>query len=180
MLRRGSFLLLVTLAPLITLLAACNQSPTSGPTENYFGGVVALSATNAWAVGGMSASDGRHVLIEHWDGSEWQANSPSVHGNLCGIAAISANDMWAVGEDTYLGSCEGVAGHDTLTLHWDGKSWSRVPSPAPGTDSNYLGSRSPDYSRCLGSRGVFDQYRSGLNDAALGWEKLASCRLACT
>lgn len=38
---------------------------------------------------------------------------------LNGVAAVSANDAWAVGEGQFL----------SLTEHWDGSAWSIVPSP---------------------------------------------------
>src|SRR4051794_13492246 len=49
-------------------------------------------------------------------------------GRLGGVAAVSTNDVWAVGN----------AGGDTLTEHWDGTSWSIVPSPHPGASTNEL------------------------------------------
>src|SRR5205814_6959443 len=39
---------------------------------------------------------------------------------LYGLAAVSANDVWAVG-----------GANQTFTAHWDGSSWSTVPSPNP-------------------------------------------------
>ncbi len=47
---------------------------------------------------------------------------------LRGVGAVSASDLWAVGD--YVGN--------TLIEHWDGTSWSVVPSPNPGTVNNYL------------------------------------------
>jgi hypothetical protein len=52
---------------------------------------------------------------------------------LDGIAAISANDIWAIG--TVHTSQFGQA---TLTEHWDGTSWTIITSPDPGTFSNAL------------------------------------------
>src|SRR5439155_1775207 len=37
------------------------------------------------------------------------------------VTPLSSSDVWAVGS----------AGSQTLTEHWDGASWSRVPSPNP-------------------------------------------------
>ncbi len=34
--------------------------------------------------------------------------------------------------------CAGTAGGQTLTLHWDGRAWQRVPSPNPGARDNRL------------------------------------------
>jgi hypothetical protein len=46
-----------------------------------------------------------------------------------GIAAISANDIWAVGN---------IGINKTLTEHWDGTSWSSIPSPNPAVNRNEL------------------------------------------
>jgi hypothetical protein len=45
---------------------------------------------------------------------------------LWSVSALSANDAWAVG--TYDPSGGGI---DTLIEHWDGRSWTQVPSPNP-------------------------------------------------
>jgi hypothetical protein len=97
------------------------------------GGVDSLSPTNVWAVGEGRDSDfdSNFARIEHWDGTSWTiVPSPRVNpaepldtqSDLAGIAAISANDIWAVGE----------ALNQTITEHWDGKSWSVIASPDPG------------------------------------------------
>jgi hypothetical protein len=59
------------------------------------------------------------ATIEHWNGTTWSVVSspnPSSRGNsfLEGIAAVDANDVWAVGGGTGVGA---------VTEHWDGKSW---------------------------------------------------------
>jgi hypothetical protein len=104
--------------------------------------VTALSPTNVWAVGTVSAgtTGGRHprpiskAAIEHWDGTSWSivaSPNPNPGGSsyLDGIAAISANDIWAVG---------GIGLPKTLTEHWDGTSWSIIPSPSPAQNQNQL------------------------------------------
>ena len=45
--------------------------------------------------------------------------SPGSENELNGVASVSANDVWAVGDTD----------QQTLTLHWDGTSWSVVASP---------------------------------------------------
>jgi hypothetical protein len=49
------------------------------------------------------------------------------HNNaLRGVAVLSPCNAWAVGEyDPEL----------TLIVHWDGRSWTQVPSPSPGTEA---------------------------------------------
>jgi hypothetical protein len=96
-------------------------------------GVKALSPTSVWAVGNGPDSDRDSFFarIEHWDGTSWSivpipnVNPPEpldTQSVLLGIAAISANNLWAVGETV----------GKTLTEHWDGKSWSVIASPSPG------------------------------------------------
>ncbi len=65
-------------------------------------GVSALSADDAWAVGGYTDIDGPTglVLTEHWDGSRWtvvDAPSPGSDATLYAVDAISEHDIWAVG-----------------------------------------------------------------------------------
>src|SRR5690348_2703289 len=54
------------------------------------------------------------------------AASAGLQGSLSAVAAASARNAWAVGT-FYRGSSE-----YTLTEHWDGTRWRRVPSPTPG------------------------------------------------
>jgi hypothetical protein len=78
------------------------------------------------------------TLIEHWDGTSWSvAVSPNVspaQGNLLyGATCTSGMDCWAVGE-YYSSSSSNVCndfgcGYQTLTEHWDGLSWTIIPSP---------------------------------------------------
>jgi erythromycin esterase-like protein len=57
-------------------------------------------------------------------------NSPS---GLSGVAAVAANDVWAVGGS---GSQAGI--RQTLIEHWDGAQWQIVPSPNPSAQYNTL------------------------------------------
>ena len=90
--------------------------------------VVSISPQDAWAVGfAGSRSGGHHPLVEHWNGSSWSAVSvpapPGVASALSGVFAISADDIWSVG-NTGMG-----AKGRTLTEHWDGSRWVLTPSP---------------------------------------------------
>ncbi len=55
-------------------------------------------------------------------------NSPNASNanSLGAIAAVSANDIWAVGEDWSSGTNRG------FTMHWDDTQWNIVPSPNTG------------------------------------------------
>src|SRR5205823_5698851 len=73
----------------------------------------------------------------HWDGMRWQtvrSPNPGNAGNyLLGVAALSADDVWAVGY--FVNS---PIGSRTLVEHWDGSKWSVVAGPNPGRNSNSL------------------------------------------
>lgn len=106
--------------------------------ENILSGVATISANDIWAVGTYIPNSGwspsqvpLQTLIEHWNGTSWSIipspNVPSVNNMLKGVTAVSATDVWAVG-DTFVG---GQYGSSSLVEHWDGTSWRIVPSPNP-------------------------------------------------
>jgi hypothetical protein len=80
------------------------------------------------------------TLTLHWNGASWSLIPSPSPGNagfnaLYGVAAISANDAWAVGSSQSLGG-----DLQTLIEHWDGMSWTVVPSPnVPGTINELYG-----------------------------------------
>jgi hypothetical protein len=111
--------------------------------QSLFQSAVAVSSNDVWAVGYVETNDDRvpHTLIEHWNGSAWTVTkspnmepkgAPALTNQLWGVAARSANDVWAVGLWTWY---TGDGTPRSLFEHWDGKKW-RVAS-APGyLDSN--------------------------------------------
>jgi hypothetical protein len=103
----------------------------SNDTLSILYSVSATSANDVWAVG--SSQDGKlpsRTLIQHWDGTAWSIvsspNPDSQFNELRGVAAISANDAWAVG---YRGGTKNETPIETFILHWDGVTWSQVASP---------------------------------------------------
>ena len=97
-------------------------------------GVTAISANDIWAVGhsGNNCCAPYQTLTIHWNGTRWSiipSPSPGTYlGNdLTAVAAISANDAWAVGE--YRSGQSGQLG-GALIMHWDGTSWKVVPNPS--------------------------------------------------
>lgn len=101
----------------------------SGAFGGNLNGVVALSASNAWAVGDYTASDHTiRTLIAHWDGATWKvATSPGVWGTLASVAAAGTQDVRAVGH-SFAG--DGNVQHG-LIEQWNGASWRTVTSPEP-------------------------------------------------
>ncbi len=99
-------------------------------------GVAATSARDAWAVGYYHTPGALRLktLVEHWNGTAWTQvpslnPSPAPFTNrLTAVAATSPSDVWAVGD--YISSARP---HATLTLveHWNGTTWTQVPSPSP-------------------------------------------------
>ena len=89
--------------------------------------VTALSARNAWAVGtgGMigSGSIYPNTVVLRWNGSTWKrVPSPTSKlngGQLLGVAAISAKNAWAVGNNFNDEA-------QTVILHWTGAAWHRA------------------------------------------------------
>jgi hypothetical protein len=70
--------------------------------------------------------------VLHWDGKTWsliKTPDPGAFGTaLEGITALSASDIWAVGQTQ--SSAKGPAG--TLTERFNGTSWTVAASPDPG------------------------------------------------
>jgi hypothetical protein len=106
--------------------------------------ITAVSANNIWAVGYTSAAGDttglryETPLILHWNGRTWgvvaSPKDPSNgQTNLSGITAISANNIWAVGQ-TFT-----RPNYSAIIEYWDGTSWSLVTSPPdPGNQDTSL------------------------------------------
>jgi len=103
------------------------------------GAVSADGPNDAWATGGTDRWGGRYALTFHWDGAAWHRvpnPAPPHWSNLLSISAASPSDAWAVGN--YLAG--GFGGPQrTLTMHWNGSAWTRVPSPSPRSSPTLLG-----------------------------------------
>src|SRR5262249_41734544 len=73
---------------------------------------------------------------EHWDGTKWSIlNVPqpgSMRDMFFAASALSPSDVWLVGDQ------EGSNGHfETLAEHWNGSTWSVLPTPDPGSTHNH-------------------------------------------
>jgi hypothetical protein len=116
-------------------LHASPQVP--GSTGEYIADIDASPGSFAFAAGRYWDDQGAfHVMVEQWDGTRWKVartrfQPPSTQ--LEGVAAISDTDAWAVGDGARPGTY-----YRPLALHWDGLSWSRVPSPPVNQNNNYF------------------------------------------
>lgn len=129
------------------------SSPNTQSSGNILEGVTALSNSNIWAVGTSFVQSGSptRTLIEHWNGSDWSiVSSPNVASapgdDLLGIAALSENNIWAVGRWD-----AGSRNYRTLIEHWNGRQWSLA--------STSIGTSTPDellaITRVPGSKAVW-------------------------
>lgn len=123
----------------VTLTSQNNSVPS-----NYLAAVTALSANNVWAVGSDDAGavSQAQVLVEHWNGHSWslvQGANPGLYGNsLSAIAAVSPNDIWAVGTGELSVPRGCAAGVSAVIEHWNGSTWSSVSFPQPAANQGAI------------------------------------------
>lgn len=100
---------------------------TDPSLEYQINSIDAISPWDVWAVGYASDDNGMHALIEHWDGTSWSiVPSPSPTApELTGVSGSSPDSVWALG-------LSGSSTSKTLTLLWDGTSWT---TSTPALDS---------------------------------------------
>ena len=94
--------------------------------------VAAVSATEAWAVGG-SPYPSKRPSLERWDGTRWARTSPSqLTTKLLALDRTPSGDVWAAGtgsQEYYIHP--GPPG----TGHFDGSSWTAIFARGGGTRS---------------------------------------------
>ncbi len=113
--------------------------------DNWLMAVSADSRDDAWAVGYHGSPS--QTLAEHWNGRSWTVvptpdpgfYTGKANGSLLGVAAISADNAWAVGYDWDSRTAPRGKQH-ALLLHWNGKRWKQinVPHYGPGYAPNVL------------------------------------------
>jgi hypothetical protein len=116
----------------------------TGHFYGFFQGVSADAEDDIWAVGYSN----NVTFSEHYDGTRWNlVRTPNVGtgpNSLHGVVALAPNNVWAVGYST--ASQTPPPGHydvptKTLIEHYNGTSWSVVPSPNVGPNSQYQSNR---------------------------------------
>ena len=131
--------------------------PSPAPTgPGVAGGVLqsvsCLSASTCVAVGYATDDTGAnlHTMIEQWNGSAWSLvpapDTGQAFDQLTGVQCLAADDCWAVGNagptqqnPNFLPIFPAAAGDQGLVEHWDGSSWSLIPSVAePSPNGGYL------------------------------------------
>jgi hypothetical protein len=109
-------------------------APVPGAQQSGNGAVKTVSADDAWLAGNTydNTTGAERAFIQHWTGKRWQIVTLPDLGDdftLDSIDALGADDVWAAGTD-YTGN--DVHAENVLLLHWNGKSWKRLPAPATG------------------------------------------------
>jgi len=104
-------------------------TPNAGSPRNTLNAVHAVSSSDVWAVGSYEAAGFNHPrpLAERWNGTAWSSIQPGWNdeGELLGVAAVAANDVWMVGGNQ--------DGGQAVIAHWNGSALTLVPHPNPGT-----------------------------------------------
>ncbi|MEO3831983.1 hypothetical protein [Nonomuraea sp. B1E8] len=133
--RRALSLLLATSVALTQAAPAAHAEPRPATIEAWqqstsvrlqadgsLSDVLAISADDVWAVGQQEIWDvwKNRGAIRHWNGKSWAevpVRDATAAGNLRGLAAVSASDVWTVGD-----------GHDGLPFlaHGDATGFDRV------------------------------------------------------
>jgi hypothetical protein len=108
-------------------------TPDPGGLGESLLGVSAASHNDVWAVGDYSPQTGggggtRSAMMLHWDGISWSVVTLDVlrsylSSYLTAVEVVAANDIWVAA-----GYSVG-RGVQTIMLHWDGNTWTRVTSP---------------------------------------------------
>ena len=122
-----------------------SPNPNAYPAEFELDGVSCPSPRSCFAVGWNANAIGYDgppatTLIEHWNGTSWSItpspNATAEPGSfLSKVSCPSSNSCFAVGYNTnttYRGATATAA--TTLIEHWNGTSWSIIPSPNPTTE----------------------------------------------
>jgi len=102
-------------------------SPNEVPGDNYLYGADASDASNVWAAGVVYRPNGgpQHGLVLRYDGTAWRSvTRTGLPGSetLRGVDAVSATDVWVVGDQ------RAGLGHDTVAAHWNGTTWTPEPT----------------------------------------------------
>ncbi|WP_433273783.1 hypothetical protein ACQPZF_19975 [Actinosynnema sp. CS-041913] len=100
-----------------------------------------LDGERAWAAGveTVPGTPWRRGVVQRWDGSHWQA-VPVPTGLLDASSELTAVLPWVAGEVLAFGVDHDRSGDRVLVLRYDGRTWTRVPTPhRPGHDEHVAG-----------------------------------------
>ncbi|WP_242907436.1 hypothetical protein [Actinomadura terrae] len=142
-----------------------------GTSGSQFGAVAAVSSKDVWAVGLQNtnlALEKSATLIEHWNGTAWSIvpspNAGTEGDRLTGVAAVSANDVWATG---YFSTSTDIL---PLFEHWNGTVWSVVSVPNVPNRFNFVRAISAASSNDVWAVGsTVDTHSGNTDELILHW-----------
>jgi hypothetical protein len=154
--------------------------PAGAPGRTDLRSVAASSPSDAWAVGETNRGTSQAPVAVHWDGRAWRQVPLSVPSGtyLSSVSVTSPADAWAVG--AYPASSPSTSGSQVpIALHWDGRSWRRVPLPGlpPGGSANLSGVSAASASDAWAVGGYTDGNQEGtlvLHWNGSSWSRVAS------
>ncbi len=119
-------------------------SPNESSNNNELLGVVAVSPTDAWAVGYyIDTSSVVHTLILRWSSGIWSqytSPDPGRTNQLNAVTRTPDGSIWAVG--SYIDAICNCT--KTLTEQWNGSSWQQIASPSGGSLLGVAGTAAND------------------------------------
>jgi len=148
-------------------------SPNASTANNELLGVAIRHKKDAWAVGDYTDASTPviHTLTEHWDGSSWSVvPSPDAGSSLNILQKVApipgTKELWAVGVS---GNSSGP--QQTLIEHFDGTSWSIVPSPNVNSPQfNVLLGAAAAASNDVWALGSYGSFGNSVFVLALHWD----------
>jgi hypothetical protein len=117
--------------PRRNVCVASTKDVEARPADTRTFDVSGTSNADVWIAGTAKRASGVVApLIEQFDGSTRTiVKTPIDAGELWGISAIGANDVWAVGRESVAGRPD-----QPLALHWVGSTWTVEPVTVAGCD----------------------------------------------
>jgi hypothetical protein len=131
----------------------------------------ALVLAGAITTFGLARALAAPAGCQNWTGTQ-PPNPGGLSNTLDGIAIESACDAWVVGSQN--GSGIGA----TLTEHWNGTTWTVVPSPAPGSSSQLRSVRGTSASDVWAVGSYFDDTANMRKTLILHWDGNAWTQVA--
>jgi hypothetical protein len=98
--------------------SAWSQVASPNSDSTYLYDVVAVSRTDAWAVGFSSTGTGGSYVL-HWNGTAWTSVTPPPISGVSSVTARSSSDVWVAGSDA--AGADGIG--QPRVAHWNGTAW---------------------------------------------------------
>ena len=121
-----------------TLARSIVEVPGPTPNPGTITAITTVSDADVWSVGYHVVNGNNVGLTQHWDGTLWSVVPDAMPRNpysfFYGTSATSSSDVWAAG---YSVDENGIV-IANLIEHWDGTSWTVVPSPGVASHDNIL------------------------------------------